>query len=384
MQELVVDVADVSSGVLSVVLDAGGAPDALEADNTASVMLSPQRAPNLLVLRSPLASSESNTLRFLLTDVIEELAPAKLEVRVVKDAAEASEQIKANASWADVAVVDDLSLASAPAMPVIVLGGDVPALGVSSGGELRDWSGLVFWDRQHPLLQGVGLDSLVLGKRLQLVLATQESSDEAAKAWRHDVLARDGDDPLIVLAQPRRLADGAGTAHIITGFSLLESNWPLSPSFAIFLANTIDSLALRDASKVGRSLNTVTSGQVRVPATGEVKLVGPIERVLREKNDSVGDVGSAAVLVPTGVVPRAGLYSVESAQAEGVDRLVAVNLVDAHESAVAAPNELRFEGERVAAKQAGTAQRELWPSLLLAALLVLTLEWVVFAKQTRA
>jgi hypothetical protein len=75
---------------------------------------------------------------------------------------------------------------------------------------------------------------------------------------------------------------------------------------------------------------------------------------------------------------------VESAQAEGVDRLVAVNLVDAHESAVAAPNELRFEGERVAAKQAGTAQRELWPSLLLAALLVLTLEWVVFAKQTRA
>jgi hypothetical protein len=320
-------------------------------------------------------------------------------------------------------------------MPVIVLGGDAPALGVSRTGDAAMWSGLVFWDRQHPLLQGVGLDSLVLSKRLPLQLPQRDAAAGSVQSpWRHDVLARDGDDPLIVLAQPRALADGAGVRHIVTGFTLMESNWPLSPSFAIFLANAVDSLSLRDAARVGKALTTATSGQVRVPASGVVKLIGPIERELRASDDDEGAIGalraSAPVLVSTGVLARAGVYRLEfgarggiaattqssdqqlsdqgrreqnttdqttvdqttidqtkinqSAIDQSIERLVAVNVVNEHESAAASPKELRFDGQTVSQQAGGSSQRELWPLLLIIALALLTIEWVVFARQTRA
>jgi hypothetical protein len=223
--------------------------------------------------------------------------------------------------------------------------------------------------------------------------------------WRHDVLVRDGDEPLIILAQPRGIADGAGARHLVSAFALRESNWPLSPSFAIFLANTTDSLALRDAARVGKSLSPWAGGQVRVPGVGEVRLVGPVSRTLR--SDGARDAGSAAsnegdaataanpttnpasvapVVLATGILPRAGLYRVEAAQTASdiVERVVAVNVVSEHETALASPRELSIDNRPLPTTPALAGERELWPTFLLLALLLLTAEWVLFARQTRA
>lgn len=399
--ELVLDVDNVPQGLLTIVLDAGTAPDALATDNTASIVLLPTRTPSVLLLRSQASASSTGALRYLLPDVLEELRFARLEQHIVQGEGQARDADVAarlqNAPWADVAILDDLPLPVVPPMPSIVLGGDAPPLGITRSGEARAWSGLIFWDRQHPLLQGVGFDSLVLGQRLPIAL----SGASLSSLWRHDILVRDGDDALVVLAQPRGLADGAGARHIVSAFTLRESNWPLSPSFAIFLANATDSLALRDASRVGKALTTSAGSQVRVPASGEVRLVGPVERTLRSGDEAIGSqeadqgtasgqaasVQAAPVVLATGVLPRAGLYRVQTSQAptsDVIERVLAVNLVNEHETALASPSELSIDNRTLPTSQGSLGERELWPTLLLVALLLLCAEWVLFARQTRA
>jgi hypothetical protein len=424
-RELVLDVPSVEQGLLTVVVDTGSSPDGLMSDNAASVVMLPTRTPSVLLLRSDDAASSAGALRYLLPDVLEELRFARLEQRVIAGDAQAREaevaSLLQSSPWADVAILDDLSLPIAPPMPAIVLGGDAPPLGIVRVGQPRPWSGLVFWDRQHPLLQGVGFDSLVLGKRLPLALGGAPGSESQSATsptrptsltsspgpWRHDVLVRDGDEPLIILAQPRGIADGAGARHLVSAFALRESNWPLSPSFAIFLANTTDSLALRDAARVGKSLSPWAGGQVRVPGVGEVRLVGPVSRTLRSDdardasstasgegdaaanpatNPTTNPASVAPVVLATGILPRAGLYRVEAAQTASdiVERVVAVNVVSEHETALASPRELSIDNRPLPTTPALAGERELWPTFLLLALLLLTAEWVLFARQTRA
>jgi hypothetical protein len=112
-------------------------------------------------------------------------------------------------------------------------------------------------------------------------------------------------------------------------------------------------------------------------AAGESAMLrGPIERSVR--------IDTSRREASVGVLPLAGLYSLESG---GASRAVGVNLFDSGETAarITTVEDGQTASARggIAADAGETQRRELWPWLLLAVVALLTAEWLVYAWQMR-
>src|SRR5439155_19124693 len=82
-----------------------------------------------------------------------------------------------------------------------------------------------------------------------------------------------------------------------------------------------------------------------------------------------------------GRVDVAGLYRIQTAN--GPAGSVAVNLLDPTETDIAVRDSLRIAGQEVAGAPAAEGPLELWPYLVLAALALLSVEWLINAWQMR-
>ncbi|GJQ29392.1 MAG: lipoprotein [Phycisphaerae bacterium] len=259
-----------------------------------------------------------------------------------------------------------------------IIFGEVPQrLGRVSAG-LKDLgpggaASIVDWRRDHPLLRAVNLDGLDIARSRGIEVETGSPAT---------VLASSDRGPIILEASTNEVR------AVIVPFDIAESDWPFNVSFVVFLASATGYLA--DETGAGASGRVVQPGSVlsdRLPgevADVTVKLPDGKTQKLRAASDG---------RIVFGPLAASGVYAVSwtgpfgPTDVEGDDgrptRYYAANLFDRVESDVGAAAQVELASRVVESRAEGSAiaDRNLWPWLCMAALVIIMLEWFVYNRK---
>ena len=259
----------------------------------------------------------------------------------------------------DVIVLDGVAPAQLPRCRYLVFGPPPKASGVGLTGALGPQA-VVDWRERHPVMQHLNLANVVVSKAHKLDVPRDGV-----------LLAEFGDGPAIALV------NRSGSTFILAAFDAMNSNWPWKVSFVMFCQNAVNYLGMEIAQGEQRALKVGDAITIRADAAaGKAAVTGP--------NDLKTDV----TIDPSGTVrfpgtERVGVYTV--AVPGRPDELFAVNLLNAAESDIAALDQVEVSGQAVEASQSvvrRTAQ-EVWPWLVVAALVLACVEWVVYNSKVR-
>lgn len=241
-----------------------------------------------------------------------------------------------------------------------------PAAPVGSGSPIvLDDVGVLDWKRDHPILENLGLGRLYTAKALKLNVPLDR-----------EVLLDGLKGPLIVLDRAPK------ATHLIVAFDIMQSNWPLKPSFPMFLHQAMQYLAVGQTMDLRQTLRPGEA--VRIPrsklqqADANLKSVTLVNPDGGKKELPVTDAGE--FVLP--VMEKVGLYSTDPA-IPGYEKL-AVNILDSTESNVLPAEKIpaaipTAEGD--AASGVGKRRLEWWWWLALVALGVLMVEWWVYTRR---
>jgi hypothetical protein len=333
--------------------------DALAADDAASVVVDAAAAPRiLLVVPDPADGGPAvgEGPEWLLADVLRELRPRSLRL-VPKSVYEAG-----GAGGVDLVVFDRVTPSAAPDVPTISVGAGVPGVARVTPAPQPRGTYVVTWDRSHPVLRQVAMDTVFISRPMEVAVADGVRATE---------LARGVDGPLLLLVERGHVQ------RLVVAFELADSNWPLTVGFPGFVSQAVDLLARRAEGSGGGAVTTTDPVSVAVPlGTRRVHVTGP-----RDFDVEVPEGGRSAAL---GVLERAGVYVAQPGYAESSGFPVAVNLVNPWESLLTTRDTLRVSGQSVSASRPGDGPREVWHWLVIAALVLLTIEWFLYAWQMRA
>lgn len=243
-------------------------------------------------------------------------------------------------------------------------------------------SAIIDWRRDHPVLKGANLESVIIAESRPIQPLTKSGSNASVS-----VLATSDRGPAIVeIGTPDWRA-------IVAPFDVAASTWPFDVSFVVFMAQSVNYLGTdRWAAAGGAAGRAVQPGSVladRLPTGAEsvrIREPGPDGRTV--------DIAVAADgRVVYGPVRSVGPYEISwigpAGPGDRVDggraaRLYAANLLDSAESDIAAAQQLTLASTVVEARQTrASATRKLWPWLILAALAILMLEWFVYNKKVQ-
>ena len=204
--------------------------DALASDDTASVVVPPPKPLTVLLV------TDGNFALKLGLDAqnlrgYDKMFPPEYNQHVVKD----GEKLLARLPKAyDVVVFDRFSPpALPPAGNFIYFDGLPPGTKLKAAKDADDKpavlekSEVLDWRRDHPVLRYLNIGKLFVGTATKL----QPTLDST-------VLVDGTQGPLMVLHQ-----EGRGR-HLVLPFSVLETNWPFSPSWPAFLHNALQFMAL--------------------------------------------------------------------------------------------------------------------------------------------
>jgi hypothetical protein len=139
---------------------------------------------------------------------------------------------------------------------------------------------------------------------------------------------------------------------------------------------------MRAEESSGRMFTTAEPAELGVPSRATaIVLDGPTRISVDLSHRAEG-----SRVVGLGRLERAGIYRVQGAPAPDPpsSKAVAVNLLDETESAAAVIDSVRVGGDSVVAGGEESGPRELWPWLVLAALILLSIEWFLNAWLMRA
>ncbi len=351
-----------SSATIAVPLPTGGLVtarlaerDLLESDNAASIMVREPLSPSIALIRAE--SSQTVGLGWALRDVLEELRPERLDILSPANYLEPSAK---DAIHADLVVFDGWTPPSPAPGATLSFGstGAIPGVG-SIPLDARATRSVVLWERDHPALRALSLDGIIARMDTRWSLDTSPAPE-----WTLRELASSSDGPLIVEG------DHARDRHIACAFRPELSNWPLQPAFALFVASAVEYLTLDRLG--GVSMSYSTSDLIRIDA-GEtpIAIEGPITRTHAGGQPINGQRA-------LGTLPKAGVYT---ATTDGTTTLIPVNLVNGAESAIPLTNR---EGTTPPRRPAAiNDDRSFWPWLVLIALVLLGVEWIVYARRTR-
>jgi hypothetical protein len=185
----------------------------------------------------------------------------------------------------------------------------------------------------------------------------------------------ESDANLVLLAGVPRLpfTDLVLAFPVVTDDGKWNTLWPLRPSFVVFLRNVVRSLG-----NVRESLadDVTRPGDVRVFRPG-----GAARVRVRTPADRAEDIerGNRA----EGAFAATGELGVYAASYGDERELFAVNLFDPAESDLAPRGEVRVGSHTVAAGPTRREPRELWKLAVIGGLLVLLVEWWVYARRVR-
>lgn len=333
----------------------GGAVDTLPLDDHAFTVLPERRRQRVLIVtRSNLflegallaaGAGEENHL------AIDKVAPAAYD--------------PGRADRYDVVIFDAFTPPAPPAAHAIYLDPQGPNSPFAIGSTIKSPL-LTDLDAQHPVLRWVSLGDVNMSRG---------SVFQPRPGDR--VLASMLKQPLIV-AREEPTSSGLTRRSLAIGFDLRQSDLPLRVGFPVMLMNALDWFA----GDVDDDLGSLRTGQMwRIP----------LQRAIKGRGAETGPSPTTATLIlpDSSAVPvpvteghalhygqRVGFYELTTGQAQAPRRFAA-NLGDLNESAAAIRRELRVGGAVVRPPEAGqrALRRVLWPYLLLAALLLLSLEW---------
>lgn len=167
---------------------------------------------------------------------------------------------------------------------------------------------------------------------------------------------------------PVVVASSGDTRRVYVAFEPLESDFPLSVSFPIFIANALDRLAPR---ALGRTF-AVTPGRNAVlpwPSDGDVRLAGPTGEATTLRSDG----GRLAVKG----IDRVGRYEL----GQGSDRrILLASLRSEPESNISPRATVQLGGGEVARVAAPSRFADFWRPLLALLLVVLAVEWWLYGR----
>lgn len=319
--------------------------DMLETDNTAAMVLDPPAQPRLVILHA-----EGGRADPFLIDLLEAVGAQSVSTMPLADDSVAD----LGAIAADVLIFDRVSGHRLPARPSVSIGG-VPA-GIEIIDSARPGGQRILsWERRQPLMRYVDLDDLVFADFGGFDLPP------GARA-----LASGADGPVVASLRSR------GAAHVMIGFELQRSNWPLQTSCLIFLRNALDVLTQAESRRSGRIVSPGAMLTVRAtPGSREVTARG-VEVVRAPVRD-----GSASI----GPLRQVGLWRVEGAA--GTDQL-AVSLLSDVETDLRTRGEISVNAQaRAADAVQQVAQREYWPWLAMVSVALLLAEWSWYLWRAR-
>lgn len=377
-----------ATSILRVVTSEGGnltaalAPaDLLPADNAAAVVLPSADRADVVVVAPRGAGGAPEPDRFIL-GALQAFEPGSLAVLAPEDYARAlAEGATAGAgplAQTDLLIFDRTEPATLPAVPSLSFAAGLPTLGVRVAPLPQERRGessrFIAWNRNHPMLRGVPLDSVVVAPPMQVETA---APDDGGPAPEVETLVEGARGPLVVLAR-----DGA-VRRAVVGFDVFQSNWGPQVSFPTFMTLAIEHLALRAESRTGRFLLTTQPVTVRpAPGADRIEVRGPAGVVASAALPAGDNALRSRGPVSLGVVERAGLYAV--AGAAEADASLAVNLFAPSESVLRTADQIEVSGQAIAAAgSVGDVPREVWHWFVAAALALLTVEWFAYAWRMR-
>jgi len=182
-----------------------------------------------------------------------------------------------------------------------------------------------------------------------------------------------GEAPLLFTLPRGSYTDLVMTFPLLGERGELTTNWPLQPSFPLFLRNVV-----RVLGNVGDAVReaTVQPGEplvLRPEASVRWLMItppaGPTETLERGPRPEFTYANTEAV----------GIYRV--VRDDGQDRRFAVNLLDALESNIEPRSEIQIGTERVASGSERRQPREIWKWAALLALILLLLEWYLYNRR---
>lgn len=351
-------------GLVAVSLGRG---DSLAADDAAALVLRPQRSARVVLVRP---DGERTAADLLLEAALEALEPASFRV-IPESAWIANPPEGLNA---DLVVFDRIRPGTLPAAPSISFGTSLPVSGLvvrypqpESSPPPTDF---VYWLRTHPVMRFVSLNGIWVDRAPE-VLLPEESTPRTPTRVSATALASGETGPLIVLLEDR------GIRRIVVPFDLARSNWIRDAGFHVFLKNAVEYLTLAGEADAGRALRTTDTLSVRlVPGAETVGVSGP----LAFSRDVRGETPGGRVTL--GPFPIAGVYRLSGVIAE--DSLAAVNLLDPNESLIAARDSVEIGGTTVGGTSASSlGRREVWHWFVLAAVVLASIEWMLYARLMR-
>jgi len=414
-------------------------PDALMSDNAAMVLLPRAEPPRILMVApGPDGRDADPLLLAILRDIAD---PSGLRPNAVRTtSAEGYTQWAGRSGLialqpADLVVFDRVSAETPAPAPTLSFAAAPRESGLTftpaGEGAPADNLRFVSWLRSHPVMRYAGLDAVFV-RRPGRLNWTEQAGTVGGGTIRVTVLAESPLGAAIALAEPAgaqptggqaragtSAGDTPGPKHVAVAFRPGDSNWPADVSFPVFMLSAVEYLTARATALEGRAATTVSPATLPLPVrtdpagnpltidlfrlaeTGEpVRIASatpPTLAGMRQEVSAAGTIAGAGgraarATVSFGVLEKAGLYVArlpgDQTGAEPGDTLLPVNLVS--ESAT----ELRMEsnaGQRPAGMPTGgdaapalVRPRELWPVLLLFAVLLLTVEWLVFAARMRS
>lgn len=346
-----------AGGVLSLRIDRA---DVLASDNQAWLTLPEPTRPLVWLVRPEGAASGSGTSlpagSWMLEAALSEMRVAGIVV--LSPAEYESRAGRGGLEGVSLVVFDRAAPATKPIVPSLAFGAFVPAAGLERVGGEAGATPAVFWSREHPVTRSLSLDTLDVAGAIRLRVTGDETTP----------LVQGAEGPLVVASLD------AGVPRVDVAFDLTRSNWTIQTSFPIFLASAIDWLTSRGQSLKCGSVRTGEPASVLASAPGELR-VTPVSG----GTPAITTIAGGAGVVRLGMIERAGDYLVQGPGGNLISHL-AVNLCDVGESSLPTAAELAIAGRSIPTGGLEPARREVWHWLVLAGLVLLSIEWVAYAR----
>lgn len=327
--------------------------DVLESDDTAALVLPAPGRPRIAMVHP---DDDADADPFIV-ELLRAADPSELIVMTAEQHAQRAAAMSESGNRFDLIVFDRVSPANPPWVESLTFGAAPPGVTVTEP-SAQGGRSIVSWDREHPLMSYVELDPV----RFAGFGGFELPAGATPLAWGPD-------GPVIAVLR------AGSVEHVIVGFELRRSDWPLHISFAVFVQNVLDNLI-----GVGGAVDAISfqPGEpvtvTPLPDATELVVKGPHSR-------TVAVTGAGPITLP--VFRLAGLYEVTGA-ATPMD-VIAVNVLSDRETDIRPASAVRVNAELAEADSAsrGTG-RPLWPWLVGAAVVLAVLEWLVWCARARA
>ncbi len=223
---------------------------------------------------------------------------------------------------------------------------------------------VIDWKRDHPILRGLSLGKVGATEAV-LLKPTIDSQ----------VLVDGVAGPLIVLHREGR------STHLVVAFDVLQSNWPLTQSFPVFMQQAIQFMAIGSEMDVRESL--APGSTPRIPRSNLQRLANP-------------NLKSIDLTLPGGThetvaIPPSGDFALPALNTVGVYTLnppvpqferIAVNLLDDNESNLLPITKPPGNIGQAIVEGQNKSRLELWWWIIAAAgLPLLLIEWWVYTRR---